>query len=71
MRFHSLQQDINLPKKLHEVALFKSVEQIGQWVEDNRRVFFQQFKNGLNQTHVQMIPLNRYEHYQVRFLYKQ
>lgn len=41
------------------------MDQIGEWVEDNRRVFFHQFKSGLNQTYVQMIPLNRFEHYQV------
>ena len=50
------------------MTLFKSFDQIGEWVEDNRRVFFQQFKGGLNQTYVQMIPLNRFDHYQVGVL---
>lgn len=45
------------------------MDQIGEWFEDNRRVFFHQFKSGLNQTYVQMIPLNRFEHYQVRIFY--
>lgn len=56
------------PKDKDGITLFKSNDQIGEWVEDNRRVFFQQFKNGLNQTYVQMIPLNRFEHYQVSSL---
>lgn len=60
-----LQQDTILPKNKREVTLFKSLDQMGEWVEDNRRVFFQQFKGGLNQTYVQMIPLNRFDHYQV------
>lgn len=55
-----------LPKNKHEIKLFKSIDQIGEWYEDNRRVFFRQFKSGLNHTYVQMIPLNRFEHYQVR-----
>lgn len=63
-----MQQDIIPPKnKQQKVTLVKSFDQIGEWVEDNRRVFVQQFKNGLNHSYVQMIPLNRFEHYQVRF----
>lgn len=63
--FPILQQDTVLPKSKRDVTLIKSMDQIGEWVEDNRRVFFHQFKGGLNQTYVQMIPLNRFEHYQV------
>lgn len=58
-----------IPKKPHEVTLFKSIDQIGEWFEDNRRVYFRQFKSGLNHTFVQMVPLNRFEHYQVRILF--
>lgn len=65
LQFH-LQQDIVVPKAKREIALIKSIDQLGEWVEDNRRVFYHQFKGGLNQTYVQMIPLNRFEHYQVR-----
>ncbi|XP_055304147.1 GPI inositol-deacylase isoform X2 [Sitodiplosis mosellana] len=61
---HYITQDTILPKDKREVTLFKSFDQMGEWVEDNRRVFFQQFKGGLNQTYVQMIPLNRFDHYQ-------
>lgn len=66
-----MQQNIVPPKTLHEKAMFKSLDQIGEWVEDNRRVFVHQFRNGLNHTYVQMIPLNRYEHYQVFFIHVQ
>ena len=34
------------------------------WVEDNRRVFTEKFKNGLNKTRLQMIRLNDNELYQ-------
>lgn len=61
-----MQQDIIPPKhKTNGTALFTRLDKIGEWVEDNRRVFVQQFKNGLNHTYVQMIPLNRFENYQV------
>lgn len=65
----NMQQDTIPPKsRQNETKLFKSFDQIGEWVEDNRRVFVQQFKNGLNHTYFQMIPLNRFEHYQVHIL---
>lgn len=67
--FMQAQQDIIPPKNTpNGTTLFKSFDQIGEWVEDNRRVFVQQFKNGLNHTYVQMIPLNRFEHYQVHHI---
>lgn len=47
------------------MKLITNQNDIGEWVEDIRRVFFVQFKNGLNRTYVQMIRLNRLEHYQV------
>ncbi|XP_031625609.1 GPI inositol-deacylase [Contarinia nasturtii] len=62
---HYLTQETIRPKNKHDVNLIKNIDQIGEWVEDNRRVFFQQFQSGLNQTYIQMIPLNRFEHYQI------
>lgn len=45
---------------------------IGEWVEDIRRIFFIQFKGGINHTYVQMIRLYRSEHQQVySFIVKQ
>ena len=32
------------------------------WVENSRRVFFEQFKDGINQTRVQMVRLTDNEH---------
>lgn len=41
---------------------------VGDWVEDNRRVFSTVFRYGLNQTYVQMIRLHRSEHYEVNLI---
>lgn len=41
--------------KNNEVTLIK--EDIGNWVEDSRRVFKETFKSGLNETRYQMIRL--------------
>lgn len=40
---------------------------IGDWVEDIRRVFTEKFKNGLNRTRVQMIRLNKLPNHQVKW----
>ena len=37
-------------------------DESADWVEDSRRVFFEQFKDGINKTRVQMIRLTDNEH---------
>lgn len=40
---------------------------IGEWVEDNRRVLTKQFKSGLERKHVQMIRLSNQPQYQASY----
>lgn len=48
-----------IPAKLREVPLVSVKEDVGDWVENTHRVFFEKFKNGLDKLRVQMIRLNR------------
>lgn len=41
---------------------------VDDWVEDNRRVFIEKFKYGLNRTRVQMIRLHQSLNYQMLHL---
>lgn len=59
------QQELTPSRSTNDKQLVNEQNDIGEWVEDIRRVFFNQFKYGLNRTHVQMIRLNRLENYQV------
>lgn len=63
-----MQQEINVPEQLREVVLSKEHGDIGDWVEDNRRIFSNLFRFGFNKTYVQMIRLHRSEQYEVRYI---
>lgn len=54
------------PAKPKQATIVSKPNEMGEWVEDIRRVFSNQFKLGLNRTYVQMIRLSRLENYQVR-----
>lgn len=54
-----------MPEQNREVQLTKEHSEIGEWVEDNRRIFSNLFRYGLNKTYVQMIRLHRSEQYEV------
>lgn len=47
------------------MILINNKNDIGDWVEDIRRVFSEKFKIGLNRTRVQMIRLHRSPQHQV------
>lgn len=54
--FH-LQQQTNETKD-RELVLVANPNDIGDWYEDNRRIFSEQFKNGLTRLRVQMFRLS-------------
>lgn len=54
-----------IPEKLREVELVRGKEDVGDWVEDTRRVFFEKFKNSLEKLRVQMIRLSRLPNYRM------
>lgn len=62
---HYFTQDVAEPTELSNVVLINNPNDIGDWVEDNRRVFTEKFRNGLNRTRVQMYRLNRSPHHQI------
>lgn len=53
-----MQQEIVRPAAdKPEVMLIPNPDDVGDWIEDTRRTFTEQFKYGLNRTRVQMIRL--------------
>lgn len=63
---HHIQQEIVRPDEERRVELIPNPADVGDWVEDSRRTFSEQFKYGLNRTRVQMIRLS--DHDAHRFL---
>lgn len=62
---HYFTQEILEPTELRDVSLISNRNDIGEWYEDNRRVFTEKFKNGLNRTRVQMFRLSRKPNHQI------
>uniref|UniRef100_A0A1B0CWU5 GPI inositol-deacylase n=1 Tax=Lutzomyia longipalpis TaxID=7200 RepID=A0A1B0CWU5_LUTLO len=52
-------------EKHHKEVILVSGDKVGEWIEDSRRVFTHQFKNGLNTTRFQMIRLIDLPQYQL------
>lgn len=66
-------QQENVKVEPNEINLVKSIDAdgIGDWIEDSRRVYSEQFKNGIKTTRYQMIRLVDNSHMQVfKFIFK-
>lgn len=66
--FSIFQQEIIEPAEHIETILASNRDELGDWIEDNRRVFTEKFKYGLNRTRVQMIHLHQSQNYQMLHL---
>lgn len=55
---------VKIDKRSMEVTLI-SENKLGNWIEDSRRVFSHQFRNGINETRFQMIRLIDSPQYQI------